>query len=137
MTNRSILIHQKNLKEDCNFLPNRRKSHRFLIELPIEYRVSHLPKVYGGLVVNLSELGILIRSIKDMEIGSQLKLAVLFPEKYELKYFEGDAKVIRKDLSWNENWEGYEYGLRFIQLIEEDERKLKQLLSGPLCSEGF
>jgi hypothetical protein len=108
----------------------RRKSPRLLLDLPLEYRVMNAPYAHGGLVVNASEVGLLINSIKNMPIGTKLNIAVLFPKGFELTNFEVLAQVIWKDLHWEEDWEGYQYGLKFIQILEEDRRKLKQLLNG-------
>jgi hypothetical protein len=46
-----------------------------------------------------------------MSIGTELKIAVLFPKECELANFEVLAKVVRKEPPWEEDWEGYEYGL--------------------------
>jgi hypothetical protein len=108
----------------------RRKSPRLLLDLPIEYRVMNAPYAHGGLVVNASEVGLLINSIKNMPVGTKLNVAVLFPRGFELANFEVLAQVIWKDLHWEEDWEGYQYGLKFIQILEEDRQKLKQLLDG-------
>jgi hypothetical protein len=70
-----------------------------------------------------------------MPIGTELKIAVLFPKRYELANFEVLAKIIRKDPIWEEDWEGYEYGLKFIQILEVDRRKLRQILSGQFSLE--
>jgi hypothetical protein len=88
------------------------------------------PYAHGGLVVNASEVGLLINSIKNMPVGTKLNIAVLFPKGFELTNFEVLAQVIWKDLHWEEDWEGYQYGLKFTQILEEDRRKLKQLLNG-------
>ncbi len=114
---------------------DRRQYPRFLLDLPLEYRVMNVPKAHGGLVVNVSEIGLLIRSVKNMPIGTELKIAVLFPKGYELANFEVLAKIIRKDPLWEEDWEGYEYGLKFIPISEEDRRKLRQILSGQFALE--
>ena len=108
----------------------RRKSPRLLLDLPLEYRVMNAPYAHGGLVVNASEVGLLINSIKNMPVGTKLNIAVLFPKGFELTNFEVLAQVICKDLHWEEDWEGYQYGLKFIQILEEDRRKLNQLLNG-------
>ncbi len=107
----------------------RRKSPRFLLDLPLEYRVTNAPFAHGGVVVNASEIGLLISSVKDMPIGTELHVSVLFPEGYKLTNFRVVAQVIWKDLHWEEDWEGYQYGLRFTQILEEDRNKLKQLLN--------
>jgi hypothetical protein len=100
------------------------------LDLPLEYRVMNAPYAHGGLVVNASEVGLLINSIKNMPVGTKLNIAVLFPKGFELTNFEVLAQVIWKDLHWEEDWEGYQYGLKFTQILEEDRRKLKQLLNG-------
>jgi hypothetical protein len=116
--------------EKLNDYSERRKSPRLLMDLPLEYRVIDAPYAHGGIVVNASEVGLLIQSVKKIPIGTQLNIAVLFPKGYELANFEVIAQVIWKDLHWEENWEGYQYGLRFIKILEEDRQKLKELLSG-------
>lgn len=108
----------------------KRKAPRMLVELPLEYRVMNVPYAHGGLLVNASELGLLINSIKNIPIGTKLNIAVLFPKGYELTNFEVLAEIIWKDLHWEEDWEGFRYGLKFIQILEEDYQKLKQLLGG-------
>ena len=117
--------------------PERRKSPRLLMDLPLEYRVVNAPYAHGGIVVNGSEEGFLIYSVKDMPIGTKLTIVVLFPKGYELTNFELVAEIIRKDLHWEEDWEGFEYGLRFVQILEEDCQKLKHLLSGRYQVEDY
>jgi hypothetical protein len=109
---------------------DRRRYPRSLMDLPLEYRVINAPYAHGGIVVNGSEEGFLIYSVKDMPIGTKLNLVVMFPKGFELTNFEVVAEVVRKDLHWEEDWEGFEYGLKFIQIFEEDREKLKQLLIG-------
>jgi hypothetical protein len=108
----------------------RRGYPRMSLDLPLEYRVMNAPYAHGGLVVNASEVGLLINSIKNIPIGSKLNIAVLFPKGFELTNFEVFAEIIWKDLYWEEDWEGYRYGLKFIKILEEDRGKLEQLLSG-------
>ena len=114
---------------------DRRRHPRFLLDLPLEYLVTNAPKAHGGLVVNVSEIGLLIRSVKNMAIGTELKVAVLFPKQYELANFEVLTKIVRKDVVWDEDWEGYEYGLKFVRMLEVDRRKLRQIMSGQFSLE--
>ena len=108
----------------------RRRFPRLLVDLPLEYRVMNAPYAQGGIVVNASEEGLLINSIKNMPVGTKLNVAVLFPKEYELENFEVLAEIIRKELHWEEDWEGYQYGLKFTKILERDRHKLKQLLLG-------
>jgi hypothetical protein len=59
-----------------------------------------------------------------------LKIAVLFSAEYELAKFEVFAEIIWKNADVEKEEEGYQYGLRFVQVLEEDYRKLGNLLSG-------
>ncbi len=116
--------------ERAKDLRERRRSRRLLMDLPLEYRVINAPYAQGGIVVNASEQGLLINSIKNMPVGTKLNIAVLFPKEFELANFEVVAEIIRKEIHWEEDWEGYQYGLRFVKILEEDRRKLSQLLEG-------
>jgi hypothetical protein len=116
--------------EKANDSRERRRFPRLLVDLPLEYRVMNAPYAQGGIVVNASEEGLLINSIKNMPVGSKLNIAVLFPKEFELANFEVIAEIIRKELHWEEDWEGYQYGLRFVKILETDRQKLKQILCG-------
>ena len=115
--------------ENSDEVKDRRKYPRALIDLPVDYRMKDLRHVHGGLVINLSEGGLLIHSVKDMPLGLKLHIAVLFLEGYELANLEVTAEIIWKDLRSYDKIEGYQYGLKITQISEEDRGKLKQLLN--------
>jgi hypothetical protein len=116
--------------ENLNYNKDRRRFPRVFMDLPLEYQIMDTSNAHGGLVINASETGLLIYSVKNIPIGTKLNIAVLFPKGFELANFEVLAEIIRKDLHFEENWEGYEYGLKFVQIMEEQYRKLRDLLSG-------
>ena len=109
---------------------NRRKHPRVILDLPLEYRVTNVPNAHGALVVNGSEIGLLVESVKNIAVGTNLSIAVLFPKGFELANFKVLAEVVWKDICLKENWEGYQYGLKFIQIRKDDHWMLRQLLSG-------
>jgi len=115
--------------ENPNEFKERRKYPRSLVDLPVEYRIKDLPHVHGGVVVDASEGGLLIHSMKDMPLGLKLNIAVMFLSGYELANFEVTAEIVWKDLHLYNRSEGYQYGLKIIQILEEDHWKLKQLLN--------
>ena len=127
---RSLNIHREDSMESSQDLLEKRKHPRLDLDLPLEYRMTNAPQAYGALVVNASESGLLVHSIKNIPIGTKLNIAVLFPNRFELANFEVLAEIIWKDIHWEENWEGYQLGLKFIKILEEDYRKLRGLLSG-------
>jgi len=97
------------------------------MDLPLDYWMKHDSDAHGGIVIDASEAGFLIYSTEDIPIGTNLRIAVLFPREYELANFEVLAEIIWKKVE--EKWEeGYHYGMKFIQILEEDYRKLRKLL---------
>jgi len=109
---------------------DRRKYSQFDLDLPIEYRLMNAPNVYGGMVVKMSEMGLLLESTKEIPVGTKLNIAVFFPKEFELAHFEALAEVVRKEIHWKGDWEGYQYGLKFISIREHDNWNLRQLLCG-------
>lgn len=100
-----------------------------MLDLPLEYRTGDVPYAHGGVVVNASELGLLVQSVKNIPVGTKLNIAVLFPKGFELANFEVLAEIVWKDLHWEEDWEGYQYGLKFVRILDDEHWKLKHLLS--------
>ena len=120
-----------------SFSNKERRNHpRFIIDLPLEYRDMDGPCLRGGIVVNVSEGGLLFETLRDIPVGTELNVTVLFPKRFELADFKVVAKIVRKEPYWKEDWkgnqywEGYRYGLEFIQFLEEDRWKLNFLLGG-------
>jgi hypothetical protein len=112
-----------------NSQKERRRSPRLCMDVPLEYRVLNAPDAYGGMVVDGSEIGLRIHSIRDMPIGTKLNIAVIFPKEFQMTNFEVIAEIIWKDSFITEDWNGFQYGLEFVLIREDDLRKLKQLLS--------
>ncbi len=108
----------------------RRKYPRSIVNLPFEYRIRDAPRPHGGLVVDASEGGFLIQSVEDMPLGQKLNIVLLFTKGFELANLEVSAEIVRKNLRTDNGAKGYQYGLKIIQIMEEDRWKLKQLLSG-------
>jgi hypothetical protein len=108
---------------------DRRRYPRVYMDLPLEYRMKYTPLARGGIVIDASETGFLIYSTEPIPVGTKLKVAVLYPKEYELAFFEVFAEIIWKKVVAKQE-EGYQYGLKFIQILEEDYLKLRELLSG-------
>jgi hypothetical protein len=114
-----------------------RRSHpRFSIDFPLEYRDMDGCCLRGAIVVNASEGGFLIETVRDIPVGKELDITVLYPKGFELANFKVVAKIVRKEPYWKEDWkgnqywEGYQYGLELIQILDEDRWKLSVLLGG-------
>ena len=110
----------------------KRKFQRVIMYLPLEYRVRNTSYSHEGHVVNASEGGSLISSSKDIPVGMKLRLELLFPKGFELNNFEAEAEIVWKEDGPEGKSEEYECGIRFTQMSEDGQRKLKQLLNGRL-----
>jgi hypothetical protein len=105
----------------------KRRHCRFSLDLPLDHGVLGSSSPYGGIAINGSESGLLIYSLQDMPVGTQLNIAVLFADEFELTYFDAVTKIVRKVCS-GDGQRGYGYGLRFIRINEENFRRLRRLL---------
>lgn len=115
----------------------KRSYPRFLIDLPLEYREVDDPQLRGGVIVNASEGGFLIESGRDIPVGTELNVTVFFPERFQLANFTLVAEIVWKEPLLREDWEGYQYGLNIIRILEEDRWKLKMLLSRQFDAQTF
>ena len=120
---------EKKVHKSFNYT-EKRTYPRTLISLPVDFRMIDEPNVAPGLVINASEAGLLIQTFNEMSIGKRISIKVLFPKGTEFENFRGEAEIIWKDIYWWEDWEAYQYGLKFIKILSKDNLKLKLLLCG-------
>jgi len=125
-----VNVDRKEMMETSKFFKDRRKYPRVSMDLPLEYLIKYDAHARGGIVVDASETGFLIYSTEDIPIGTNLKIAVLFPKEYELANFEVLGEIIWKKVDVEPRKKTYQYGLKFVQILEEDFWKLKRLLVG-------
>jgi len=108
------------------FFADRRKCARILVELPFEYWTQYNPHVRsGGVVLDASEIGLLINSIEDMPVGTQLMVAVLYTWGYGLTNLGVWAEIVWKNVDKKGK---YLYGLKVIEVARTDCDKLKGIL---------
>lgn len=105
----------------------KRTHRRVSVMLPIEYWET-LDASRGGLVGNVSETGLLIYSIDNMGVGSDLKIKVSFSLGHDFDSFEALAKIVWKDVHRETDWKGYKYGLELVGISQENRWKLRELL---------
>jgi hypothetical protein len=114
--------------EDSGSSSEKRRHARFQLSLPIEFRVTTDKYAHGAMIVNASETGLLIQSPQNVPVGTKLNIAVLFSKGFELANFEVVAEVVWSKSHPNEGREAYQFGLRFVHILEEDRQKLNHLL---------
>lgn len=112
--------------------PKERRVHqRIVMNFPVNVRLDQSERPYPGLTVDASESGLLVQTLKDMPLQTALNIELLFPKESNLPNLRAVAEIVWKDISNWEDLEGYQYGLKFIQISNEDYSMLKKLLADP------
>ena len=96
--------------------------------MPIDFRMSDEPNDGTGLVMNTSESGLRIQTFNDLPIRKRIHIKVSLPKGGKLESFRAEAEIIWKDLYLWDDWEEYQYGLRFVEIFNEDYLTLKRHL---------
>jgi hypothetical protein len=112
----------------------KRRHRRILVNVPVDFQDIDKSNISPGLVINLSRTGLLIQTFEDMPIGKRINIKVLFPKGFGVANFSAVVEIVWKDICLWEDWEGYQYGLKFIKVLNKDLPKLKQFLSNQFAS---
>ncbi len=116
--------------------PKERRGHqRIMVSFPVNVRFNQSGEPYPGLTIDASESGLLVRTLKDIPLGTRLNIQILFPNTSKLSHFKAVAKIVWKDICNWEDLEGYQYGLKLIQISNKDDLILRKLLADPSFTE--
>ena len=110
------------------FLVERRRHPRISIELPFDYSLFEKGEDHRGILADASEGGLLVYLLEKIDVGSLLKIEILFSRGTELITIVAISKVVWSDLASRESWAEYRYGLQFLSFFQGDIDKLKMLL---------
>ncbi len=106
----------------------KRKYPRFSVELPLNYSRTESKEIFGGMVANASEGGLLVYLPERMEMGAFLKIEIFYVRGLELDTIRAVGKVVWCDLAARESWGEHRYGLQFQYIDEKDLSRLTTLL---------
>ena len=119
---------EKSRSKEGVFIVERRKHPRIRVELPLDYSVVDREETHGGLIADISEGGLLVYLPEALELGTFLRIEILFAKGMELNSVKGIAKIVWSDLATKTISEENRYGLEFQSFIEGDLQKLKAIL---------
>ncbi len=114
------------MKSDLSY--ERRGRSRVPLDLPLDYQIKGSGFRRAGTVRNGSETGLLICSGREIPVGTELDVDVMFADGHELAHFEGSVRVVRTIVSEDDEQE-YQHGVEFFQIDETNYRRLKRLLA--------
>jgi hypothetical protein len=106
----------------------KRKYPRYNMELPLDYSRIEGKELYGGIVANASEGGVLVYLPERIEVGAFLKIEIIYVNGLELNTIEAVAKVVWQDLATKDTLGEHRYGLQFQQIDENNFHRLSALL---------
>lgn len=106
----------------------KRRYPRYTAEFPMDYTRIDDKGTYGGMVANVSEGGLLVYLPQRMEIGSVLKIEILYVQGLEFNTIKAVAKIVWSDLAAKESYGEYRYGLQFLHIEEKEFDRLVDLL---------
>ena len=106
----------------------RRRHPRISVDLPVEYsRVEDTAVLQNGRAANASQGGVLVYLPELVQVGHSLRLTIYFSiptiQKVELT-----AEVAWVDIPMGEKPAEYRAGLKFLEILPEDQEKLTQFL---------
>ena len=110
------------------FIVERRKHPRIRIELPMDYSLVDSEKAHGGVVADISEGGLMVYLPEALNLGTLLRVQILFVRGKELNPITAIAKIVWSDLATKAISDENRYGLEFHSFIEGDLQKLKTIL---------
>lgn len=93
----------------------RRKNPRYDCELPIDCITSD-SETHVGIAANISQGGMLVRLHDRIELGSPLRINLIFIKGFQLKIVRANAVIIWCQVVRHAFWGRYRYGLRLIEL---------------------
>ncbi|MBM4349186.1 MAG: PilZ domain-containing protein [Deltaproteobacteria bacterium] len=106
----------------------KRRHPRYTAEFPMDYARIDDKGTYGGMVANVSEGGLLVYLPQRMEMGSVLKIEILYVQGLEFNTIKAVAKIVWSDLAAKESYGEYRYGLQFLHIEEKEFNRLINLL---------
>lgn len=106
----------------------KRRHPRFNVELPLDYCRVDGKEIYGGIVANASEGGVLVYLPERIEMGAFLKIEIIYVNGLELNTVQAIAQVVWQDLATKDSLGEHRYGLQFQQIDEINLHRLSGLL---------
>jgi c-di-GMP-binding flagellar brake protein YcgR len=95
----------------------RRKYPRFNCEFPIDCITSD-SETHVGIAANISKGGMLVFLHERIDLGSPLRVNLIFTKGFQLKIVRANAVVVWCKVVRHAFWGRYRYGIRLIELEE-------------------
>ena len=82
---------------------------------PVDFQLVGESTSSFGMVIQSSRTGLVLQCLKDMPVGTRVIIGVESPEGFESCQGRAVCEIVRKDMCLWDDWEGYQYGLKYIR----------------------
>jgi hypothetical protein len=85
--------------------------------------------VLGGVVTDMSEVGLGFQSIHEIPISTQLGIRVyLSREEFHFDSIEGTGRIIWRTAYKEQSWKGYRYGMYILKMASQSRDRLMKYI---------
>ena len=105
----------------------KRRHPRVETNKSVAFRVDGKPGTSLAMVFNASQGGLLVRAFKDIPIGTRIMIEIVPPKGFELANGCVAAEIVWKDMCLWDDWEGYQYGIKFIRISNKSHTQVKRI----------
>jgi hypothetical protein len=106
----------------------RRQHPRYPVKVPLD--LWQTPDVVlGGLVTDMSQAGLGIQSVHEIQVGAELKIRVYLSKKeFSFDSIEGTGKIVWRTAHREQDWKGYKYGMYIMQMTSDSRDRLMKFI---------
>ncbi len=106
----------------------RRQHLRYPVKLALDlWQTPDL--VLGGVVTDMSEVGLGFSSIHEILISAELGIRVyLSREEFHFDSIEGTGKIIWRTAYKEQSWKGYRYGMYILKMASQSRDRLMKYI---------
>ena len=105
----------------------KRRHPRVKVNRYVDFQVAGEPCPTFGMIMNISQAGLLIQGFKDVPVGARIIIEVVPPEGFESPQGRAVTEIVWKDICLWDDWEGFQYGLKFIPPSKTNHLEPKQV----------
>jgi hypothetical protein len=132
---KSIKIHAETLSSfkeeklvELSSYEERRQHPRYSVKLPLDlWQTPDL--VLGGVVTDMSEVGLGFSSIHEIQISAELGIRVYLSRgEFSFDSIEGTGRIIWRTAYQEQGWKGYRYGMYILKMASHSRDRLMKYI---------
>ena len=116
---------------ELSSLAERMQHPRYSVKLPIDlWQTPDL--VLGGVVTDMSEVGLGLRSTHEIQISTDFGIRVYLSRgEFSFDSIEGTGRIIWRTAHQEQGWKGYRYGMYILKMASYSRDRLMKYIQMP------